>query len=448
MKITFLGGVQEVTGSKTVVEHEKTKILVDCGLFQGDYKLRKLNRKKLPIKPSTIQAVVLTHAHIDHTGYLPVLVRKGFSGTIYCSRATAQLCEILLKDSAFLQEEYSKKMSKKKGKPIAPLYTVNDAHRALSLFKVVDFNTPFAIGSLTIELTPAGHILGAAFVTVDSGTAKLTFSGDLGRPNQLIMKAPANLTSTDYLVLESTYGNRLHQNEDPLEVLKEAVQRTVSKNGVLIIPAFAVGRTQALLYCLYQLAEKKLIPNIPVFLDSPMGSKVTDLLCQYPSEHRLSPTVCKRSTDIAQEVRTQQHSKRLTSAKRPFIILAGSGMADGGRVLDHLKRFLPDPKNMFLFVGFQAKGSIGRKLTEGIKKIRLDRKQYDVRAAIHRIDNLSAHADYQELLEWLSHLKKAPKKTFLNHGELEAAQALKQKIEERFGWKVIIPAFKESFELD
>lgn len=451
MKITFLGATEVVTGSKTLVENKNDRILVDCGLFQGDRELRKRNWEPFPIDPRTIHAMVLTHAHIDHTGYIPVLVKNGFKGPIYCSKATVALCEIMLIDSAKLQEEDAKKINERRGKEVvSPLYTVDDAQRALRYFKTVAYDTPFTIGSsLTIKLVNSGHILGAAFIIVtDDAQTTLTFSGDLGRPDQLIMKAPPYIQHTDFLLLESTYGNRLHQEGDPMKMLGNIINATVKKGGVVIIPAFAVGRTQALLYCLYMLMEKKIIPTIPVFLDSPMGISVTNLFCEFSNEHKLSPTMCTNVFDRVIYTHTVKESKKIDQLKEPAIIIAGSGMADGGRVADHFKKFISNAKNSVIFVGFQAKGTEGRALIEGAKEIDIHGERYPVRATIQKINSLSAHSDYEEILEWLSHFEKSPKKTFLNHGEADAAKALKKKIEDRFGWEVIIPNYLESFELD
>lgn len=447
MKITFLGATQEVTGSRSLIEQGDTKILVDCGLFQGDTDLREQNWDPFPIEPSTIDAIVLTHAHIDHTGYIPALVKSGFRGPIYCSKPTFELCKILLLDSAMIQEEDAKKRNKyEHSKKVEPLYTRKDAEHALRYFKSIEYDTDISLGSgLRCKLIQSGHILGASFVVVSDGKQALTFSGDLGRPHQLIMKSPPYITDTDYLVLESTYGNRLHKEGDPLNVLEQVVTKTVHQGGVLIIPAFAVGRTQIILYYLFQL--RKQLQGVPVFLDSPMAINVTDLYCDFNNEHIFSKSSCSNAFSIATYITEAQESKKLDQMKQPAIIIAGSGMANGGRVLDHLQYFISDPKNTILFVGFQAKGTLGRKLIDGVKEIKLRGKMYPVRASIKSIQALSAHADYNEMLDWLSHFKKAPKKLFLNHGEKEAAEELKEKIEKRFGWNVVIAKYGESFEL-
>lgn len=451
MKISFFGAAQEVTGSRYLIQEGNTKILVDCGLFQGDRQSRKRNWDPFPIDPSQIDAVVLTHAHIDHTGYIPLLVKKGFRGKIYCSAATYALCGIMLLDSASLQEEDAKKINDygySQHKPALPLYTKADAQNSLKYFQVLEYDTLLDIGPLQVSLIPCGHILGASFVIVSNGKNKLTFSGDLGNPKQLIMKAPSHLTQTDFLVVESTYGDRLHKQTDPIKALGELVNRTVEKGGVMIIPSFAVGRAQTILYCLYQLKQQKIIPNIPVFLDSPMAISVTDLFCNFNDEHTLPSNSCANIFDVAQYIRTSQESKQLDRLSEPAIIIAGSGMANGGRALEHFKHYISDAKNTIVFLGFQAKGTEGRSLVEGAKEIKIFDRLYEVNAEIKTIDTLSAHADYAETLEWLSYFKNSPKKVFITHGELKAAQSLKAKIEERFGWSVVIPKYLESFDLD
>jgi metallo-beta-lactamase family protein len=451
MKITFLGGVEEVTGSKYLIDNQDIKILVDCGLFQGHRELRERNWDPFPVEPSSIHAIVLTHAHIDHTGYIPALIKRGFKGKIYCSRGTYELCAIMLLDSGSLQEEDAKKANKygySRHSPALPLYTKKDAENSLKFFQVVDFDKVVSLGSLKVTLIASYHILGASFVVVSDGKETLSFSGDLGHPNQLIMKNPPALKQTDFLVVESTYGDRLHKEGDPLQALGDMINKTIARGGTVVIPSFAVGRTQTILYCLYLLKQKNAIPNVPIFLDSPMAISVTDLFCRFPNEHKLSPQICQDAFEIATYTRTVEESKAIDQMGQPLILIAGSGMAEGGRVVDHLKYFISEPKNTILFVGFQSRGTRGRDLIEGEKEIKLHGKLYPVRAEIKSIETISAHADYNEILEWLSHLESAPKKVFITHGEIEAAQSLKKKIEERFGWSVDIPHYLESFDLD
>lgn len=442
MKITFYGAAQEVTGSKYLIEDGDTKILVDCGLFQGDEEFSSRNWDVFPVEPANIEAIVLTHAHIDHTGYVPLLVRNGFKGKIYCSKATYALCNILLRDCGLLFENESRRTS------ASPLYTLIDAENALKLFHIVP-DEVFSIGkSLKINFIFAGHIPGAKCVVVSNGKQTVTFSGDLGRPDALIMKAPAYIKQTDFLVLESTYGDRLHEKIDPVESLSEIVNDTVKKGGRLIIPAFAVGRSQDILYCLYQLRQKKLIPNIPIFLDSPTAIEVSRIFCSFADEYQISADVCEQMLRVARFTQTVEESKRIDYGKRSSIIIAASGMANGGRVLHHFKHFISGAKNTILFTSFQAEGTNGRILVDGAKEIKIHDALFKVRAEIKMLNIFSAHADYSETLAWLGHLENSPKKIFITHGQLESAQSLKNKIEERFGWSVIVPKYCESFDLE
>lgn len=415
MKITFLGGVEGVTGSKYLIENEGTKLLVDCGLFQGEKEITQRNWDVLPLDPATVDAVVLTHAHIDHTGYIPVFVKKGFKGPIYCSKATYELCKIMLVDSGFIQEERAKRANDKsssKDDLEKPLYTQIDAQNSLQYFHPVEYDTPITINTLTVTLIKSGHILGASFVIVSNGAEKLTFSGDLGRPNQMIMTAPPALEETDYLVLESTYGDRLHAQGDPIEAFEQAVNETVAKGGKLVIPSFAVGRSQTLLYILYLLQENNKIPkDVPIYLDSPMAIKVTKLFCQFSKEHKLSESLCNTAFSRAKLTRTVDESKAINDIQGPAIIIAGSGMADGGRAMYHLQQHIADSKDTVLFVGYQAEGTLGDALVDGKQMIYLFGKPYEVFASIKKIDTLSAHADYNEILDWLSNFKHAPKKS-------------------------------------
>lgn len=451
MKITFLGAVEQVTGSKYLIEKEDTKLLVDCGLFQGSYQTTKRNWDKFPIDPASINAVVLTHAHIDHTGYLPLLIKNGFKGKVYCSQATFELCQILLIDNGNIQEENAKRFNERKDPktPAAqPLYTKADAEYALRYFQVIDYDTVFNIGAFSITLIRCSHILGSSFVVVSDGKSKLTFSGDLGGPNQLIMKAPSYLKQTDYLVLESTYGDRLHEDSDRIGMLGQIINEAVKQNGIILIPAFAVGRTQTILYCLYQLKQKKIIPDIPIFLDSPMAISVTELFCDFKEDYTLPTNLCREILGSASYTPRVEDSKQLDNLKGSAIIIAGSGMMEGGRMLHHLKNYISDPKTTVVLVGYQAEGTRGSELFGGAKEIQLFGQRIEVHAKIKTLDLFSAHADYNEILEWLSHFEHAPKKVFLTHGELKSAQALKVKIEQRFGWQVVIPKFEESFDLE
>ena len=378
-------------------------------------------------------------------------MKKGFRGKIYCSQGTFELCEILLIDNGNIQEENAKRFNEHKGDHVPdmqPLYNRTDAEYALRFFQVVDYEAPFKIGAFSITLVRCSHIIGSSFVIVSDGKNKLTFSGDLGGPNQLIMKAPTPLTHTDYLVLESTYGDRIHEEGDPIALLGQIINEAIAHGGMILIPAFAVGRTQTLLYCIYQLKQKKIIPDIPVFLDSPMAISVTKLFCDFKEDYTLPVDLCQDILHTATYTRTVDESKHLENLKGPAIIIAGSGMMEGGRMLHHLQNYISDPNSTLVLVGYQASGTRGSDLFGGAKQIKLFGRMYDVLAKVKVLDLFSAHADYKEILEWLAHFQKAPKKVFLTHGELEAAQALKVKIEQRFGWDVVVPKLKESYDLD
>lgn len=448
MKITFLGAVQEVTGSRYLVEDKDVRILVDCGLFEGNTEMIQRNWDPFPIAVDSIDALVLTHAHIDHSGYIPLLIKNGFKGKIYSSKATRELCAILLIDSGNLQEEEARNSNKRRDTQdplVMPLYTKLDAENSLKFFQAIDYDTVLSIKSLQITLIRSGHILGSSFVIVSNGNCKLTFSGDLGRPEQVIEKSPPHLKETDFLVLESTYGDRLHAETDPIKALGEIVNETLEKRGVLIIPSFVVERAQTILYCLYQLKQKKIIPDIPIFLDSPTGIAVNHLFCKFKDDLKLS--TCKEIFSIAKYIHTTEESKQLDQIKSPAIIIAGSGMADGGKVMYHLQQFISDAKNTIVFVGYQAKGTPGWLLVKGAKELRIYGISYTVRAEIKMITGLSAHADYKEIIEWLGYFERPPKKLFITHGEIEAAESLKNKIEERFGWHAVIPKYLECFDL-
>lgn len=453
MKLTFLGATGTVTGSKYLLEDGGKKFLIDCGMFQGLKELRLRNWEKLPVDPASIDAVILTHAHIDHSGYLPLLVKNGFKGPVYCSAATADLCDILLPDSAYLHEEDAARANRygySKHHPALPLYTQEDAYTALERIKPVSFGDEHQLSEhLTFRLTHAGHILGAASVRISDGLTTLTFSGDLGRLNDPIMTPPAQIQETDYLVLESTYGDRLHDRDDPLDQLEAVINKTAARGGKVIIPAFAVGRAQTLIYYINELKKAGRIPPLPVFLDSPMAISATKLLQQHPAEHRLSKEQCAETCSGVFYTKTVEQSKEIYSKNNglPVIIISASGMATGGRILHHLKHFIGDPRNSVILAGYQAAGTRGARLEHGETEIKIHGNLYPVRAEIIKLDTMSAHADYQEILEWLGHFRKPPRKTFITHGEPEAASSLKFKIEEHLGWDVEIPVYLQQEEL-
>jgi metallo-beta-lactamase family protein len=453
MKLSFLGAAETVTGSKYLIEESEKKFLVDCGLFQGFKEWRLLNWKPFPVDPKTIHSVVLTHAHLDHTGYLPLLVKQGFNGPIYASHGTKDLCKILLLDAGHLQEEEAKRANKygySKHAPALPLYTEEDAEAVLKYIKDVDFDKTYPLNqAITFSLSHSGHILGSSFVTIKSKNTTLVFTGDLGRPNDPMMMPPAQIQFADYLVLESTYGNRLHAKTSALDKLAEVINSTIAKGGSIVIPSFAVGRSQSILYYIYQLKRTKRIPeSIPVYLDSPMAQDATDLWCRYDQEHNLSDDVTQGVCSLARYTQSTEDSKKLNGSHFPAIIISASGMAEGGRVLHHIAHYGPKPENTILFAGFQAQGTRGRDLVEGKKEIKIFGQMIPIRARVENLDVLSSHADYEEVLEWLKSFKKPPKRVFITHGETSAAESLKSKIEEAYGWKVTVPRYLESFELN
>lgn len=445
MQIKFLGATGTVTGSKYLLTIDHQRILVDCGLFQGYKELRLRNWVPLPIDPASIDAVVITHAHIDHTGYLPLLVKQGFSGPIYATRATYDLCSVLLRDSGHLQEEDAKRANKyhySKHKPALPLYTKADAEIALKQFKVVEFSKPYAIlDNVCVSWHRAGHILGAAFVRVDSGGTQLLFTGDIGRLQDPVMKPPVTIQATDYLVIESTYGNRLHEKSDPEACIEKIVNETVSKGGTVVIPAFAVGRAQSILYYLFQLKTAGRIPNLPIYLDSPMAINATEIMCKHANEHRLAPKQCHLVCSVATYINTPEESKAIDEKPMPKIIISASGMMTGGRILHHLKVFAPDPKNTILMTGFQAGGTRGARLLKGERELKIHGQMVPVRARVEYLTNTSAHADYEEILTWLARFNRAPRNVFITHGEPEAANSLKKHIETQLGWSCEIPDY-------
>lgn len=452
MQLQFLGATGTVTGSKYLLQHQSKNILIDCGLFQGFKQLRLRNWKPLPFSPKNIDAVILTHAHIDHSGYLPLLVKNGFTGPIYCSQATQALCQVLLLDSAKLQEEEAQYLNKhtfSKHKPALPLYTREDAQNALQQFQPVDFyKSKKLAGAINFHLLPAGHILGAAMVYIEDGNTSVLFSGDLGRQKDLIMNPPAFVKNADYLIVESTYGNRSHDPSDPLEKLGHIINRTIERGGKVIVPTFAVGRAQLLLYCIHLLKKNGVIPEkLPVYLNSPMAVEATAIFDEHPGEYRLTPEQSEAMCKTAHVVFDVEESKLLNTKKGPLIILAGSGMATGGRIVHHLKTFAPDPKNTILFSGFQAGGTRGAAMLDGAKEIKIHGEYVPVNAEIAIIDNLSAHADSNEIITWLKHFDAPPKQTFITHGEPIAADTLRLKIEETLGWEVYVPDYLETVDL-
>lgn len=451
MQLTFLGGVGTVTGSKYLLTSATRRILVDCGLFQGLKQLRLRNWAKFPVDPASIDNVVLTHAHIDHTGYLPLLVKNGFSGKVYCSEATKDFCKILLPDSAHLQEEdarYANKRGFSKHRPALPLYTQEDAQNALALLEAIPYHKNVDLGdALNLRLSPNGHILGSAFVRIDNGKTSVLFSGDIGRPNDILMKPPSPVPNADYLLVESTYGNRRHETIDPKIKLAKVINETASRQGIVLIPVFAVGRAQEILYYIHLLKSSGAIPDIPVYLNSPMAVDATEIFHKHLGEHRLTYEQCDALCKTAHIVNSVEASKALNDRTGPMIILSASGMATGGRVVHHLKAFAPDPRNVILFAGFQAAGTRGATLIDGATSIRIHGEEVPVRAKVDQISNLSAHADYTEIIDWMRGFESPPKTTFITHGEPTAADMMRSHVERELKWEAHIPEYLETVEL-
>lgn len=449
-RITFLGGAGTVTGSKYLIEVSGRRILVDCGLFQGLKQLRLRNWERLPVDPASIDAVVLTHAHLDHSGYVPLLVKNGFKGAIISTEATADLCKILLPDSGHLQEmdaEFANRYGFSKHKPALPLYTEHDARRSLERFRPVSFLKSIdVVSGVKTTFLPAGHILGASIVSLALADGTIVFSGDLGRTNDPTMIDPTPVDHADYLVVESTYGDRLHDKTDPADMLAAAVNRAVQRGGSVLIPTFAVGRVQTILYHLYRLKQEKRIPQVPIFLDSPMAINAADLMCKYPKWHRLSEDLCREVCDTARYVNEAEESKRLDRDSVPKIILSASGMLTGGRVLHHLKVYGPDPRSTIVLVGFQAPGTRGAAIAAGAQQVKVHGGYVPILADVVNIGSMSAHADREEILAWLGRFRAAPREAFVTHGEPVAADALRLAIEERLKWPVRVPAYRDTFE--
>lgn len=451
LTIMFLGGVGTVTGSKYLLESGTRRLLVDCGLFQGFKQLRLRNWSPLAVPASSIDAVVLTHAHIDHSGYLPLLVKNGFTGPVYCTPATRDLCAILLPDSGHLQEkdaDYANRHGFSKHHPALPLYTKEDAERAVTRLTPIDFDRPFDLGKqLMVTPRPAGHILGAAILEFEIAGTKVVFSGDLGRPNSPTMLSPAAVTAADYLIVESTYGDRRHERESAEDALAKIIVRTVGRGGTLLIAAFAVGRAQTLLFLLNRLRTQNRIPPVPIFLDSPMAIDASNVYCAHLRYQRLSAAECRAACEVARYVQDVEASKALDDDPLPKIIVSASGMATGGRILYHLKSYAPDHRNAVLFSGFQAGGTRGAAMLAGVDRIKIHGAYVPVLAEIANLSMLSAHADAQELMEWLGHFRQPPRMTFITHGEPGASDSLRRSIEERFHWPCLVPAYGDQVTL-
>ena len=461
-KLQFRGGTGTVTGSTYLLEVGGSRALIDCGLFQGLKELRQRNWEPLPLEPKSIGWVLLTHAHIDHTGYLPRLVRDGFTGPAYATEATADLLGLMLPDSARLQEEdaeYANKKGFSKHAPALPLYNEQDARAALKQVRKVPYNQVQKLSKfLSVTFIPAGHILGSSFVLAEitepgREPVKVLLSGDVGRYDEPILNDPSPVDEADFLLVESTYGDRTHGGGDPKEDLRRAIIEAVERGGKIIIPSFAIGRTQLMIYYLRELEDEGLIPILPVAVDSPMAASATNLYKKHASDHDLDMT---RITNLGRNplstrnfnlVSGRAGSKALDQQPGPAIIISASGMATGGRVVHHLAQHLPDPNSTVIFVGYQAAGTRGRRLQDGEKEVKIHGKFVPVRAKIESISSMSAHADSNELIRWLSGFKQPPRTTFLVHGEPHSAEALRDKIARELGWNAVVPTYKEVVEL-
>jgi metallo-beta-lactamase family protein len=444
VNITFLGGTGTVTGSKYLVRHGNECLLVDCGLFQGYKLLRLRNWTPLPIAPNQINAVLLTHAHLDHSGYLPLLVKEGFTGHVYATAGTRDLCRILLPDSGHLQEEdaaFANRHGLSKHAPALPLYTRQQALDCLPLLKAVDFGTTFQpLPGWRATFTPAGHILGASSVLLEIAGRRILFSGDLGRPDDLIMNPPANAPAADTVLIESTYGDREHPKEDVLAELTPALQRLVKRGGVAVVPVFAVGRAQALLQAIHLLKIRGDLPaSLPVFLDSPMAVHTTYLFDQHRQDHRLSRDDTRALTHSATMINSTDESRALATRHGSMVILSASGMATGGRVLHHLAHYAGDHRNMILLTGYQAPGTRGATLASGARSVRIHGRDVAVNAEVVQLQSASAHADANQLLAWLRTLPHAPDQVYVVHGELGASDTLRGRIEHELGWRAMVP---------
>lgn len=452
MRLSFLGAAGTVTGSRYLVETRAgARILVDCGLFQGLKQLRDRNWAPFPVPPESLDAVLLTHAHIDHTGYLPALVRDGLRGRILATGPTVDLAAIMLPDSGHLQEEearYANRHRFSKHRPALPLYTRADAERAVERLEPVAFEVDLPLpGGARARFRRNGHILGSASILLRADDTELVFSGDLGRPSDPLLHAPRSVERADYLVLESTYGGRRHPEEDPAEELAEVVRRTAARGGVVVVPAFAVGRAQTVLLHLGRLRAAGAIPPLPTFLDSPMARDVSELFERHAAELRIDAADWRELARDVTITNSVEDSKAIDRRAGPLVVVSASGMATGGRVVHHLKAFAPDHRNTILFAGFQAQGTRGQALVSGAETIRIHGADVPVRAEVRVLDGLSAHADEGEILQWLASLREPPRETFLTHGEPLASDLLRRAVQDRLGWSCRAPEHLEAVEL-
>ena len=448
----FLGAAGTVTGSRYLIESAGQRILVDCGLFQGYKQLRERNRAEFPVPPDTIDKVLLTHAHLDHSGYIPALVRNGFRGKVICTPATRDLCSLLLPDSGHLQEEeakYARKKGYSKHANPAPLYTAQDAEAALEHIVTHDFDQELEVGrGIRARFHHAGHLLGAAQISVEVEGTIVHFSGDLGRAHDPMLLPPQPLQQADVLVCESTYGNRTHAKVDAEAELAPVIRRVAARGGVVVIPAFAVGRAQGVMLHIARLRQRGEIPAIPVFLNSPMAINATDIYHRYHDEHHVTDAECQAMYELATMVRTVDESKALNRRRGPMIIISASGMLTGGRVLHHLEAFAPDSRNAILLSGYQAGGTRGAALVGGAEYLRMFGQEVPIRAEVVPLQSFSGHADADEILAWMGGATRRPKITYVTHGEPDAADALRARIKRELGWQARVPEHLERVAVD
>lgn len=444
--LRFLGATGTVTGSRYLIEAKGRRILLDCGLFQGYKQLRLRNWNPFPVPPQSITDVLLTHAHLDHSGYLPALVRNGFRGKVHATDSTTELCGLLLPDSGHLQEEearYARRKAFSKHRDPLPLYTLDDAKAALDHFEPIAFDQPLPLGEdMSARFVPAGHLLGAASISLTVDGRVIHFSGDVGRPADPMMRSPEPFAGADILITESTYGNRKHPQVDAEAELAEVINRVVGRGGTILVPAFAVGRVQGVMLQIARLRERGEIPYVPVYLNSPMGANATDIYHRHHDEHRVSVADCKAMFDLAERVRTVEESKALNRNVAPKIIVSASGMLTGGRILHHVVSFGQDPKNAIVLSGFQAGGTRGAALVRGDRTLRIFGQEVPIRAEVIQLEGLSGHADADEMLAWMGKAK-PPRMTYVTHGEAEAADALRFRIEHELGWNARVPEHLE-----
>jgi metallo-beta-lactamase family protein len=459
ISITFLGAARTVTGSKHLLEADGKRVLVDCGQFQGRKDLRELNWRPFPFEPGSLDAVVLTHAHIDHCGMLPRLVSAGYTGRIFCTPGTLDLCRVVLPDAGRLQEEDARQANKHgytRHTPAQPLFTEADAYRTIAQLQPIGYERAIEVAAgVHVDFIPAGHLLGSAYARARVGDAPgktILFGGDLGRYNRPVLPDPSPVAHADVLLLESTYGNRVHPADDDGEALAQVIRSTIDRKGKVIVPSFAIGRVEEVLYWIKRLEDERRIPVVPVFVDSPMAKEALRYYSQRLNE--LDPEMGEHGRDVKifatsrfKVLASAAESKQLTASSIPAIVISSSGMATGGRVLHHLEKALPDPKNTVMFVGFQSEGTRGRQLVDGAHEVKIHGRLISVGATIARIDAMSAHADQQEILRWLGGFEKLPTQTFLVHGEPDAQVTLKQAIVDSLGWNVDIPALGDRREI-